>query len=235
MKRCGAISDMHGFLDNINLKPELDYLFIGGDIVPLKIQNYSKESEQWIKNTFIPWLNSLKIKERIIIVAGNHDWYFERHPEVVKRLLTNDENRTTYLENEVWEDDNIKIYGTPLCKIFGFWAFMKHYQIQNKIFNEVSDDIFQNTDKTSIILSHDSAYGASDILLQEDCVWRDGKHIGNTELRALVERTSPKYHLHGHLHSTNHEAEYIGQTETRCVSLLDENYEVSYEPYYFEI
>ena len=41
--------------------------------------------------------------------------------------------------------------------------------------------------------------------------------------------------LHGHLHTTNHEKEMLGDTEVYNISLLDEDYKMVFEPQYFEI
>ena len=43
MLKIGAISDMHGILEGFTVQ-ECDYLFIAGDVVPLKIQNRTKET-----------------------------------------------------------------------------------------------------------------------------------------------------------------------------------------------
>ena len=41
--------------------------------------------------------------------------------------------------------------------------------------------------KIDIFLSHDAPYGVSDIILQKDCWWADGSHIGNKSLRKFIE------------------------------------------------
>ena len=89
--------------------------------------------------------------------------------------------------------------------------------------------------KIDILMSHDAPYGVSDVLLQEDCPWADGKHIGNESLRKLLDKAQPQYNFHGHLHSTNRNAEYLGKTIVHNVSLLDEFYKMVYKPLYIEI
>ena len=106
------------------------------------------------------------------------------------------------------------------------------FRISNRLQLAVGDTPLE---VKSILLSHDSPYGCSDIVLDKTCPWYSGEHIGNPELKALIERLKPTINLHGHLHTTNHEAEWIGETEVRCVSVLDEQYKVAYKPYYFEI
>lgn len=168
-------------------------------------------------NTLFERLQDIK---KVILVAGNHDFYLEflgpviRFPEII-----------IYLKDDYWSDDNIQIYGTPLCKKFGNWAFMLPEREQENIFNKFLG--FEEDDRLKIILSHDSPYGCSDVIIGEE------GHIGNLAITKLVERTKPDLLLHGHLHSSEHEAEYLGKTEVRCVSVLGEDYEPAYKPYYF--
>ena len=54
-------------------------------------------------------------------------------------------------------------------------------------------------------------------------------------LTELIEEVKPKLLLHGHLHSTNHERENIGDTGVYNVSLIDEFYKMNYKPLYLEI
>jgi Icc-related predicted phosphoesterase len=89
--------------------------------------------------------------------------------------------------------------------------------------------------KIDIVLSHDAPYGVSDILLQRDCWWADGTHIGNESLAKFLEKAQPTLSLHGHLHSTAHTKEMLGETSVYNISLLDENYDMVYEPLYLEI
>ena len=222
-----AISDLHGDL-RIDLPKNLDYLFIAGDIVPLRYHAYSKVSKDWFEDEFLTWCMDQGIIKNIFIIAGNHDFYLERHgDEFKKNMYDMSDGKIIYLDNELWENDDLVVYGTPLCKVFGNWAFMIPQEKIKEEFDKVP--VFPST-KPSFILSHDAPYGVSDVLLQKNCWWADGSHIGNKALRELIERTKPDYNLHGHLHSTNHDVEMLGNTEIRCVSILNEDYKIAYEP-----
>jgi Icc-related predicted phosphoesterase len=89
--------------------------------------------------------------------------------------------------------------------------------------------------KIDIIMSHDCPYGISDIILQKDCWWADGSHIGNTALRWFIDEAKPEIVVKGHLHTTNRDVEMNGNTRVYSVSLLNENYEMTYEPTYIDI
>ena len=226
MRLC-AFSDMHGQLD-FKVEP-CDIVLIGGDIVPLKIQNYTAESEEWFKTVFIPWCNNLPC-EKVVFIAGNHDFFLMRHPDRM-RLMLQDQDKITYLDCETFEYKGKVIYGTPLCKPFGRWAFMPPYEEQEEKYNRHLKII----GKIDIILSHDAPYGISDVLLQKDCWWADGTHIGNKALRNFIDEAKPSLVLQGHLHSCEHSKTSHNGTDVYCVSLLDENYEMVYEPQYFEL
>lgn len=227
MKIC-AFSDMHGQLD-FKVEP-CDIVLIGGDIVPLEIQSYSTPSEKWFKTVFIPWCNNLPC-EKVVFIAGNHDWFLLRHPDRMRLMLKENGDKVVYLDCEIFEYQGKVIFGTPWCKPFGRWAFMESYEEQDARYARYLD-IIGNID---IILSHDAPYGISDVLLQKDCHWADGSHIGNKSLRKLVDASNPSLVLHGHLHSTSREAEMLNETKVYSISLLDENYKMVYEPTYINL
>lgn len=218
-----AISDLHGHLD-INV-PQCDVLCICGDIVPLDIQSYTKHTLHWLKNVFIPWCNTLQCDE-ILLIGGNHDIKIAEHEQEVRKLFT--DTKIHYLLDESYEhiDINeghvIKFYGTPWCHIFGNWAFMISDEAIAEKLSNMPDDI-------DVLLTHDAPYGTSDVCMQ-DVYWNRHEHIGNHPLRDIILMKKPKYCLHGHLHSTNHECEMLENTKVYNVSVLDERYTVAYEP-----
>lgn len=226
MKICG-ISDMHG---QLAFKIEqCDLVLICGDIVPLRMQSDMESSEGWFKMVFLPWCTDLRC-DKVIFIGGNHDFFLANHGNKVKAMLDG-QDKVVFLDCETYEYGGKKIYGTPLCKMFGKWAYMFPYNVQDETY-ELQMDNIKGSD---IIIAHDAPYGVSDVLLQETCPWADGSHIGNESLAKLVEKIQPSLMLHGHLHSTSHEKEKLGITDVYCVSLLDENYKLSYKPLYIEI
>ena len=227
MKICG-ISDIHGDL-SVKIQP-CDVLCICGDIVPLEVQVNSKKSKRWLKELFIPWCSKQPCK-KVLIVGGNHDFFLWHHPLQMKEMVK-EEEKIEYLLNEGYEFEGVKFFGTPLCKEFGYWAFMYPYDEQDRILDKALEEWEKNID---VLLTHDSPYGVSDIILDKSCPWATDEHIGNKSLEAFIIKTAPKLHLHGHLHSTNHDEEILGVTKVYCVSILGEQYTVQYEPQYFDI
>ena len=227
MKICG-ISDIHGDL-SVKIQP-CDVLCICGDIVPLEVQVNSKKSKRWLKELFIPWCSKQPCK-KVLLVGGNHDFFLWHHPLQMKEMVK-EEEKIEYLLNEGYEFEGVKFFGTPLCKEFGYWAFMYPYDEQDRILDKALEEWGKNID---VLLTHDSPYGVSDIILDKSCPWATDEHIGNKSLEAFIIKTAPKLHLHGHLHSTNHDEEILGVTKVYCVSILGEQYTVQYEPQYFDI
>ena len=78
MKRICALSDLHGHIGEVKVK-ETDYLLIGGDIIPLEIQSTYGASIDWLENKFVPWIRKQPVLKKTIVIAGNHDFVFERH------------------------------------------------------------------------------------------------------------------------------------------------------------
>jgi len=222
MRIC-AISDMHGQY-NFKIEP-CDIVLICGDIVPLYVQMSSKDSEEWFKTFFIPWCNNLPC-EKVVFVCGNHDFWGQRHPDRVKLALEG-QDKIVYLDCEYYEYNGKVIYGTPWCKPFYNWAFMELV--------EESDERYKDVEHFDILISHDAPYGVSDVLLQEDIPFATKDHIGNHAITRLIERVKPQLALHGHLHSSNRELEMLGDTKVYNASLLDERYEMVYEPLYINL
>jgi Icc-related predicted phosphoesterase len=227
MKICG-ISDMHGNYTFV-IDP-CDIVLICSDILPTNIQRDDTRSEIWLKTFFIPWCNNLPC-EKVVFIGGNHDFILMRNPTVVRDMLKG-EDKIVYLDCEIYEYKGKIIYGTPMCKKFYNWAFMSLTLDEQK---ELYERHLKTIGKIDIIISHDCPYEVNDIILQKDCWWADGSHIGNKALKWLLDEAKPELWLEGHLHSCQHGKVEYGNTSVYNVSLLDEDYKLTYKPTYIEI
>lgn len=222
MKLC-AISDMHGLQNEIIIEP-CDLLCICGDIIPLKMQRNILQSLSWLKKKFVPWCEKQPC-ENIILIAGNHDFCFENNTLKIKEIFRG--TKVIYLENESAEYETedgriLKIFGTPICKIFYNWAFNKNQETCYNYYSRMPENC-------DIMVTHDAPFGVSDIC------YNNGVHIGNDALRSIVLEKKPKLLLHGHLHSSNHEIETLENTKIVNVSVVDESYTIAFKPFYYEI
>lgn len=229
MRVCG-ISDLHGTLD-FSIKP-CDVLCICGDILPLSIQGLYKPSFEWLKGEFLEWCNNQPCKE-VLLVAGNHDMTFEGREDEIRKIFRG--SKVRYLLDEVYEYISVEdgkvvtFYGTPWCHPFGFWAFMSREDGK-----PLFDTYMNMPDNVDVLLTHDAPHGTSDVCLQKT-KWTTGEHIGCMALKEAVVKKQPHVHLHGHLHSTNHQWEQLGKTNIANVSIVDETYKLAFDPLYFNI
>lgn len=230
--KCICLSDLHG-----TLLPVEDYfepcelVCICGDISPLNIQANHKKMRKWLVNDFKPWCESLPCN-KVIFIAGNHDDICKNLDFMYAQFPK--EGKVTYLFHESYiytssEGKEYSIFGTPYCKLFGNWAFMEMDDVLDRLYQDIPENL-------DILMTHDAPYGVSDIILQEDCSWYDGKtHIGNKPLSQEILRKTPKVVLHGHLHSTSRIFEEWGYSKVANCSIKDEHYNPIYDPLIIEI
>ena len=158
--KIAALSDLHGILPEASFfEDDAEILILCGDILPLGIDQKISESRDWFKNDFIGWRKTLPFK-KVIFIAGNHDFYCESCSEELKDMFS-EHSDTTYLYNsglEYISEDNGKVYkifGTPYCKIFGNWSFMREEWVLKGLFSKIPE-------RLDILITHDAPYGVSD-------------------------------------------------------------------------
>jgi len=168
-----CLSDTHTFHDDIDV-PDGDILIHAGDFT---IAGEVREIA-----AFNHWLGTLPHKHKIVI-AGNHDWLFQRSPTLARSLMTN----ATYLEDSLVEVEGLKIYGSPWQPWFMDWAFnlQRGDEIRRK-WDLIPDDI-------DILITHGPPY----FFLDET---PGGQRVGCEELAEYVVRLKPKLHIFGHIH-----------------------------------
>ncbi len=110
MPRIVAISDTHSRHNQFVDLPEGDILIHAGDAT---VQGKFDEVVE-----FNRWLGTLPYKHKIF-VAGNHDFLFEKSPEMARALMSN----AYYLQDSFVVLEGLKIYGSPWQPRFHDWAF----------------------------------------------------------------------------------------------------------------
>lgn len=224
MKIC-AISDLHGFLPSV--KP-CDLLLICGDIMPLDIQTNMPLSLYWLSINFKDWIESLPV-DHVVMIAGNHDFVFERSEHRAKTAL--DCGKITYLKNESFtytsnDGEQVTIFGTPYCKIFGNWAFMREPEYLIEKYSEIPE-------RVDILISHDAPKIGGMGMINEGR-WC-GEDAGNPYLAEAIKLKKPKYVFCGHIHSGEHKLTELDNTKLHNVSIMNERYAPLNEPLYVKI
>ena len=136
-------------------------------------------------------------------------------------------DKVTYLHNSgidyisTQDTKTYSIFGSPYCHQFGSWAFMRDEKTLVKKFSEIPENL-------DVLITHDAPYGTSDICLEGFA--RNKGHIGCPELRDVIIEKKPSWCVHGHLHSSSHEIEYLNDTKVVNCSILNESYEPCYLP-----
>lgn len=225
-----VISDLHGYLPPYpsewwgDLK-SCEILCICGDIFPLYIQTDMIRSKQWLLEDFKPWAADLPV-EKVLFIGGNHDFFCERCKKDMLHWFSK-HDKVTYLHNSgidyiSTQDTKVySIFGSPYCHQFGSWAFMRDEEILVEKFSKIPENL-------DILITHDAPYGTSDICFEGFA--RNKGHIGCPELRDAIIEKKPSWCIHGHLHSSSHEIEYLNDTKVVNCSILNENYEPCFLP-----
>jgi len=168
-----AIADTHTLHDSVDV-PDGDMLIFAGDVC-------SRGSIMEV-GIFAGWLAYLPHKYKIII-AGNHDWAFQRQHDVTVDHLGD----VIYLQDDMIEIEGLKIYGSPWQPEFCSWAFNLP---RGDAIKQKWDMIPENID---VLVTHGPP---KNILDEVD----EGTNEGCEELEKAVRRVKPKYHIFGHIH-----------------------------------
>jgi len=228
-----AISDQHGYLPENILKS--DVMLIAGDVSPLHIQSNKPKMKEWFATDFKHWVMNLPV-DKVFMVAGNHDFiehWGDRDVYEFEQLFG---GKLKYLVNETFDyNDNNgcfwNIFGTPYCHIFGNWPFMRSEEYMEEKFKEIPEYI-------DVIISHDPPHGIGQVdQILQSVRWSNHEleHIGNEPLSKRISEVKYKLLVCGHIHSGDHETFDFGSGKCVNVSLKDERYEPTYEPFYFEL
>lgn len=157
---------MHSYLKI----PDGDIFIFGGDI--------SETGRPEELSDFNNFLGELPHKYKII-TDGNHDL----SPEIISKLITN----ATYLQHELLEIENIRIWGTS-------WQYWLSDQIQRKKNQDNPQELWGEIPTgIDILITHFPPYGIGDLT-------RSGSHLGSKDLLTAIRRVKPKYHIFGHVH-----------------------------------
>lgn len=168
-----AISDTHGEHRSLEI-PDGDVLIHAGDLT----RHGSLEDVQ----EFNDFLGTLPHPHKIVI-AGNHDFCFEKDRAACEEILTN----CIYLQDQEVVVDGVKFYGSPWQPWFYDWAFNleRGAEIRSK-WELIPED-------TDVLITHGPPYGIGDLTAQGDSAGCQG-------LLEVVKKIKPAFHIFGHIH-----------------------------------
>jgi len=169
-----CISDTHGSHRDFEV-PNGDILLHAGDI--------SGRGEWETIEDFNQWLGELPHRHKVVI-AGNHDFCFEKEPEKARGMLTN----CIYLQDEEVEIEGLRIYGSPWQPWFYDWAF----NLQRGPEIRAKWELIPNG--IDILVTHGPPKGHGDL------TYVGKEQVGCEDLLKVIERIAPSYHVFGHIH-----------------------------------
>lgn len=211
MKTITCISDTHGSHWDIDMES------LHGDII-IHAGDWSNMGRVQELTDFNQWLGNVSSamytpRENIICIAGNHDKY----PSVAGRDVTSKMfSNAVYLDNDLYEVEGFKIYGTPWSRTYGRWSFMKEENELDHEWNKIPEGI-------DILIVHTPPYGLLDV------VPRAG-HVGSTTLADhIFNRIKPKLVVCGHIHEGYGQVEKDGIKFVNA-SCLDADYDLRNKP-----
>ena len=213
-----AFSDTHGHHSKLIL-PDGDVLIFAGDFMTC-----GRKLSEVI--SFGEWFSNQPHKYKIL-VAGNHDRYFEINLGISLGCFSPE---VRYLQDDYVLIDGFKFWGSPYQPEFCNWAFnvprgtpiRRHW-----------DMIHPDTD---VLITHGPPHGVLD---QMSLSWRTGnpgsEHLGCEELRKVVDKISPKVHIFGHIHGGHGHDKSLDCyapkiTNFYNVSICNEDYKPEHSP-----
>lgn len=210
-----CISDTH----NKHLHIPTKYL-TGGDCI-LHSGDISSRGSRTEVEAFLEWYNELPYTHKILI-AGNHDFFFEEAPEYEIEAVLAKYPNITYLNDSGVEIDGIKIWGSPVQPWFHNWAF-----------NRKGEEIVKHWDMipldTHILLTHGPIYGYLDKT-------RAGESVGCPYLLdKLKELTELKLFQCGHIHEAYGSFQFADGPLLINASVLNLSYNMANVPFELEI
>jgi Icc-related predicted phosphoesterase len=168
-----CVSDTHGAHDRTEV-PDGDILVHAGDL--------TRHGQLADVTEFNRWLGTLQHRHKVV-VAGNHDFCFEREPDRARARLTN----AIYLRDEAVTVEGVRFYGSPWQPWFLDWAFNLPRG------PEIAAKWALIPDDTEVLVTHGPPLGFGDRTDR-------GESVGCADLLARVRVVRPRLHVFGHIH-----------------------------------
>lgn len=206
------LSDTH---NKHNLIPT-DYL-LGGDVIIHSGDVSSRGTESEI-DAFLNWYSKLPYTHKILI-AGNHDFFFEAASKHIIDAKMAKYPEITYLNDSGVEIEGIKIFGSPVQPYFHGWAFNRIGEAINEHWDKIPLD-------TNILVTHGGPLG-----IGYNNVTLEGQDVGCPYLAIkITELSDLKIFCQGHIHEGYGSYQIDNGPLFLNASVLNRRYEMQNRP-----
>jgi len=171
--RLVCLSDTHNLHERLSV-PDGDVLLHAGDFT-------ARGTEREVA-AFGAFLARLPHRHKVV-VAGNHDFLFEKKPARARELLGD----VLYLEDALAQVGPLTVYGSPWQPWFHDWAFNLRRG------PELAAKWALVPSGVDVLVTHGPPHGLFDRTVH-------GEHVGCEELTRALPRIRPRLHLFGHIH-----------------------------------
>jgi predicted phosphodiesterase len=198
---------------------ELDGQLPGGDMI-IHAGDFMDSGYYWSEaSSFLEWFDGLYGYTHKILIAGNHDRWFEDYMKEIPKQLETYPN-IKYLLDQRTNIDGVKLYGSPWQPEFYNWAFNLP-----RAGEDLREKWFWIPQDTDILITHGPPQDHLDV---SGPPWST-PHLGCGLLRVKVDEQPPKIHVFGHIHGSYGYKEHNG-THFINASVLNERYEQVNKP-----
>jgi predicted phosphodiesterase len=209
-----AISDTHGQHKSI-----LDKYLPGGDCI-IHAGDVSSRGTYNEIESFMSWFNELPYRYKIMI-AGNHDFFFERATKIVIQEMLDKYPNIIYLNDSGIEIEGIKFWGSPVQPWFYDWAFNRVDSDICKHWNMIPSD-------TDVLICH----GGPKNIGYLNTTYREKKDVGCPYLyEKLSDLKQLKLFIQGHIHEGRGDYTFADGQLFINASLLNLQYRLVNKPY----
>lgn len=216
MPKLICISDTHQqFVKNL---PDGDILVHSGD--------WCSRGSIHELSIFVEQLKLYKKQfKHIIVIAGNHDFVAEKHPQLTK--LEIESTGAIYLDDSGCEIEGLKFHGSAITPFFCNWAFNRYPDDIKKHWEMIPEDI-------NVLITHGPPYKILDKLDEHGSL--PGSHVGCPDLLKKIKTLKDlKCHIFGHIHCNGGQSRLEDGVHFINAAVLNEQYKMKQSPFIITI
>lgn len=194
--RIVAVADTHMYEAELGVIPDGDVFVHAGDLL--------RKGTLDELRTVVPWIQALPHRSKVV-VAGNHDWCFQRHRGEAEAILGED---IQYLEDSAVVIDGALFWGSPWQPRYRNWAFNLDRGA------DLAEKWARIPAAVQVLVTHGPPHGFGD-----RTPWPGRK--GCVDLAEAVQRLRVPLHLFGHIHTdggkwTSGKSSLLNVTTSEC-------------------